>query len=125
MRQSFLKQLLKYFFVGFLAGLFIFIAVLLYGNLFTLVGFINALTVSTILLFALGWFLLISNVGTLDILYYGVQAFAKAIVGKKIKSSYYDYTANKEQIPKEVLIGFWLASLLHLVVLVILYLIYI
>jgi len=124
MKTNYFKKTLKYFIIGFFIGVIIFVSALFYGNLFSIVGFINALTISTILLFAVGWFLFISNVGALDILFYGVQAFTRALIGKRMKSSYYDYTANKEQIPNKVLFGFWLAFLLYLLALIVLYVIY-
>ena len=98
---------------------------LLYSQNFNSIeGYVDALTMSTFILFVLGWFIYISNEGTLDILIYGVQAFAKAIVGKKMKDSYYDYTTGKHHVSKDTYRGFWLAALIYLVAFIVLYIIY-
>jgi hypothetical protein len=124
MRDKKLNKYIRYYIIGLLFGALFFVVALLFGDLYTLVGFIDAITLSTVVLFAVGWFLLISNVGSLDILYYGVKAFAKAVIGKRMKNTYYDYTTNKEEVPKEVLWGLWLASFTYLIILIVLYSIY-
>lgn len=124
MKKISVRQLLKSFLIGSIIGIVFLAVALLFGGISTLVGYINAFTVSSVLTFSIGWFLLISNIGTLDILIYGVKAFSKALVGKRMKSSYYDYSITKEKIPNEVIFGFWLASFVHIAVLIILYILY-
>ena len=109
---------------GLIIGIVFFGGTLLYSQNFTLEGFVDGATMSSISLFVLGWFLYISNEGSLDILIYGVQAFGKALVGKKMKDSYYDYTTGKERVSKDVYIGFWLSALIYLIVFIVLYVIY-
>lgn len=125
MKRFIRSKLLKFTIAGLIIGLFFFGGSLLYSQNFTLEGFIDAFTLSAILVFALGWFLYISNEGLLDILIYGTQSFAKAIIGKRMKESYYDYSAGKERLTKESYFGFWLASLVYLIGFAILYIIYI
>lgn len=119
------RKILKYMFSGIIIGVIVFGGTLLYSQNFSLEGFVDSATMSSIVLFVLGWFLYISNEGSLDILIYGVQAFGKALVGKRMKDSYYDYTTNKERVSKDVYLGFWLSSLIYIVVFVTLYIIYI
>lgn len=118
------RKIIKYMISGLIIGIIFFGGTLLYSQNFTLEGLVDGATMSTISLFVLGWFLYISNEGSLDILIYGVQAFGKALVGKRMKDSYYDYTTGKERVSKDVYIGFWLAALVYLVVFIVLYLVY-
>ncbi len=124
MRMESSVRKIKYFIVGIIIGVLVFGGTLLYSQNFSLEGLIDASTMSFFALFVLGWFIFISNEGTLDILLYGVQAFSKAIVGKRMKSSYFDYTTNKERVDKRVFLGFWLSALFYLIVFVVLYIIY-
>jgi hypothetical protein len=118
------KDFFLFTFVGLMIGALFFVGTLFYADDFSLVGFINAGTMSTILLFALGWFMIVANEGSLDILIYGVQAFAKAIVGKRMKNSYYEYTTEKTRTSKGTFLGFWLSSFIYLIPTVILSFIY-
>jgi hypothetical protein len=118
------KDLFLFTFVGLMIGALFFVGTLFYADDFSLIGLINAGTMSTILLFALGWFMIVANEGSLDILIYGVQAFAKAIVGKRMKNSFYDYTTEKTRTSKGTFFGFWLSSLIYLIPTVILSIVY-
>lgn len=123
--KSFLKNKSFIFtLVGIGIGGILFGIGLLWGWRFDFVGFINATTFATLLLFALSWLLFVSNHGLFDILIYGTQMFFKGIVGKRMPQSYYDYTTNKRKTPKHILIGFSIAALIFLIALGILYLIY-
>lgn len=124
MRNFFTKRLLKYVLLETLIGIVIGALFLLYSSNYTLVGFIDALTVSTILLFAVGWFLFISNEHLLDMLFYGVASFGKAIVGKKMKNSYYDHIQNKDQVDKIVYWSFWFTSFIFAVAIAISFILY-
>jgi hypothetical protein len=112
---------LKYYLWGIFIGLIAFGGTLLYSRNFELIGFIDASTMAMFITFTVGWFMLISNEGTLDILYYGVAAFGKALVGKRMKNSYLEYTTQKDKLPRSYFIGFWFASLTFLIVFFILY----
>lgn len=111
-------------FSGVIIGMIVFGGTLLYSQNFTLEGLVDGATMSAIILFVLGWFLYISNEGSLDILVYGVQAFGKALVGKRMKDSYYDYTTNKERVSKDVYLGFWLSAAVYIILFAVLYIIY-
>lgn len=118
------RKIFKYMISGIIIGLVVFGGTLLYSQNFSLEGFVDGATMSAIVLFVLGWFLYISNEGSLDILVYGVQAFGKALVGKRMKDSYYDYTTNKERVSKDVYLGFWLSASVYIIVFIVLYIIY-
>ncbi len=79
MRKIIRNDFLLFTVVGLMIGVVFFIGSLLYSQNFTLVGYIDAGTLSALLLFALGWFMLISNEGTLDILIYGVRHSQKRL----------------------------------------------
>jgi hypothetical protein len=114
MRKLMKNDFLFFTLLGMMIGVIFFVGSLLYSQNFTLVGYIDAGTMSTLLLFALGWFMLVSNEGTLDILVYGVQAFAKALVGKRMKQSYFDYTTGKTRVSKGTFLGFWMSAFIWL-----------
>ena len=118
------RKIFKYMFSGIIIGILVFGGTLLYSQNFSLEGFVDGATMSAIVLFVIGWFIYISNEGSLDILIYGVQAFGKALVGKRMKDSYYDYTTSKDRVSKDVYLGFWLSALIYIVAFVILYILY-
>lgn len=118
------RKIFKYMFSGIIIGILVFGGTLLYSQNFSLEGFVDGATMSSIVLFVIGWFIYISNEGSLDILIYGVQAFGKALVGKRMKDSYYDYTTGKDRVSKDVYLGFWLSALIYIVAFVILYILY-
>ncbi|TNF08243.1 MAG: DUF3899 domain-containing protein [Bacillota bacterium] len=124
MKQIKDRKIFKYMFSGVIIGMIVFGGTLLYSQNFTLEGLVDGATMSAIILFVLGWFLYISNEGSLDILVYGVQAFGKALVGKRMKDSYYDYTTNKERVSKDVYLGFWLSAAVYIILFAVLYIIY-
>ena len=124
MRRILKNDFVLFTLIGFMIGVLFFVGTLFYGANFSLVGYINAGTMSTVLLFALGWFMLISNEGSLDILVYGVQSFAKAIIGKRMKESYYDYTTSKSKVSKGIYLGFWAAAAIYLIPTVVMLIIY-
>lgn len=97
---------------------------LLYSTNYSLIGFIDGFTISSLILFAIGWFMFISNEHLLDIMIYGVQAFGKAIVGRRMNESYIDHVNNKNKVDGIVYWSFWFSAMLHGIVFLILYLIY-
>jgi len=106
-------------------GLFIVFLSLLYSTNYTIIGFIDGFTISSLILFAIGWFMFISNEHLLDIMIYGVAAFGKAIIGKKMNESYIDHVNNKHKVDGMIYWSFWCSALLHLLVFLILYAIYV
>ena len=114
---------IKTYLVANIIGALTFLLTLFYTNRFTIISFIDGATLSTFLLFIIGWFMFISNEHTLDIFVYGVKSFTKAVFGKKMDRTYYDYIKDKDPIPKSVYLTFWFASINYGLVILILYII--
>ena len=59
----------------------------------------NAFTLTTILIFAMGWMLFVYNLNILSPLIHGFKSFGLMIVGKRPKLSYYDYMKKIQDNP--------------------------
>jgi len=111
--------------IGIIVGAFFFGLFLIWSSNTSLVGFIDALTMASLIVFATGWFLYFSNEGALSSLFYGMKTFFKGIAGKRPAKSYFEEMNEREKIPKNIYRGFWFASLLYAIALVILYVVYV
>ncbi|MFA5719567.1 MAG: DUF3899 domain-containing protein [Acholeplasmataceae bacterium] len=116
--------LIRYTVIGLVLGLLFLGGFLLWSQNTTLIGYIDALTIAVLLVFAVGWFLFFSNFGALSGLFYAMRTFFGAIIGKRPEKSYYEEQSERELIPNAVYYGFWLASIPFLIALIILYIIY-
>jgi len=97
---------------------------ILYSQNFTLIGFIDAILVGGFLLFAIGWFIYISNNNIFDVAIYGVKSFWLGIVGKRMKTTYIEHLENKTQVKPSIYRSLWYSSLPLFLVDLILYIIY-
>ncbi len=124
MHNKKLKKFLKYLAVEIFTGLIIGGLFMLYSTNYTVIGIIDALTISTVMLFTVGWFMFISNEHLLDILFYGVASLGKAIVGKRSEKSYYEHIQSKEPVNGAIYWSLWTSSLIYGLALLILFIIY-
>lgn len=119
-KYSFLLKLVINIVVGLaLVGLF-----LLYSQNTSLIGVIDAFSASSVLLFAFGWFVIAHNHNVFDILVYGVGQFLGAIFNRRPDVSYPEYLERKKRMPSTLYLYPWLAALLQVFVLIILFLKY-
>lgn len=123
-KQFWKNNLIKYTAIGLILGFLFFGGFLFWSQNTSIIGFIDALTVTTLLVFAIGWFLFFSNFGVLNSLFYAMRTFFGGIIGKGPKKSFYEEQSERELLPKEIYYGFWLAATPFLLALVILYIIY-
>lgn len=124
--KNFIKN--KYFIftsLGLILGALFFGFGLLWSMRFDLIGFIDALTLATLLLFALTWFLYVANHGLFDLVIYGTQQFFRGLAGKRMPMSFFEYTTSKRKTPKNILISFTIAGGVYALALIILFLIYV
>ncbi len=121
---TFLKKYILKAFTAILAGAFISGLFLLYSQNFSLIGFIDAFSFSSLTLFFLGWILFAANHNVFDMFTYGVKHFIGAFSNRRPEVSYYDYISNKKAIPKYIYRYFWFASLILTIITIVIYVIY-
>ncbi len=88
------------------------ILIMLYQNSFGLRSLINGIQVSGALLFVIGWFVFINHHGLFDVVFYGVGAFLKSFVGKKMDKSLFEIRAARKPMPKYLFISMWVNAIL-------------
>ena len=118
------KKLKKYLLIDSIIGIFSFIIILLYSANYSFMGTMDAVAVSGILLFAVGWFVFVSNFGLFDLTIYGFKSFSKGIMGKKPKKTIEEAIYNKDKIPPVVYHAIWYAALIQMIVAAGLYIYY-
>lgn len=118
------RKLKKYLLIDSIIGIFSFIIILLYSANYSFLGAMDAVAVSGILLFAVGWFILVSNFGLFDLTIYGLKSFPKGIMGKKPKKTIEEALYNKDKIPAVIYHAIWYASLIQIIIAAGLYVIY-
>ena len=115
---------IKYTLIGIILGVLFLGFFLLWSQNTSLIGFIDALTIASLLVFTIGWFMFFSNYGALTGLLYGMKTFFLGIAGKRPEKSYYETLQDREMVPKAMYHGLWAAASLYGFALLILYIVY-
>lgn len=102
------------------AAIFTFLMILYQKNT-SLLGYVNAMQVSGITLFVIGWFVYINHFGLFDVAIYGVQAFFKSLVGKTMEKKLYEVRLAHKKMPKYLYLSFWINGIIIVAVSYILY----
>lgn len=110
--------------IAVLIGVFIFFMILLYAQDFRFIGYLNASSVTVVLLFSLGWFLFASNHSVFDLPVYGLKQFWLGVFGKRPEKSYYEVVTEKKKVEKKVYIALWVAMIPFVILTITLYIIY-
>ena len=118
------KKLKKYFIIDSIIGMFSILIILLYSANYSFAGAMDAVAVSGILLFAVGWFVFISNFGLFDLTIYGFKSFSKGVMGKKPNKTIEEAIYNKDKIPAVIYHAIWYAASIQILVAIGLYIYY-
>lgn len=111
----------KLYIITIVIGLILGGLLILYQASTSLKAILNAVGVSAIMLFAIGWFIFISNHDIFTLPIYGVKSFWTRIAGKKMKKTYIETISDRERIQSKYYIVFWLTSLIYLFAYIIIY----
>lgn len=117
-------KLYKFTFIETLIGVIIFFLVLKYSQDYTFLGSMDALFVSGVLIFGIGWLIFVTDFGIFDLTIYGFISFTQGIRGKKPKKTIEEAIYDKERIPGYVYQSLWITGLLQVLVSVAIYVFY-
>lgn len=110
------KKLRKYLLIDSIVGIFSILVILMYSANYSFVGVMDAVAVSGILVFAVGWLIFVSNFGLFDLTIYGFKSFSKGIMGKKPKKTIEEAIYNKDKIPAVIYHAIWYAGLIQIII---------
>ena len=121
------KQKIKQFSITTTISIFIGLIIVLLGivlqDRYDLMGWLNAVLLAGLLLFAGFWCAFVISHGVFDVIIYSTQRLFMAIVRKKQEKSLYDYMNEDKTISKWILLAILFTSILYLLAGAILYII--
>ena len=114
------KTIKKYTIVSFIHLIvvaFLLMFGLLWQNSFSFLAWVNTLWFTFVLVFFIGWLMIIYNNNIISSFVYSIKVFGNMLIGKKVEKSYYEYKIEVEdnQIPKGYLYISFITSLIVLI----------
>lgn len=117
-------KLYKLTFIESLIGIIVFFLILRYSQDYTYLGSMDALFVSGVLIFGIGWLLFVTDFGIFDLTIYGFVSFTQGIRGKKPKKTIEEAIYDKERIPSYFYQSLWITGLIQVLISLSIYIFY-
>lgn len=114
------KDLLIHIIIQLIIGSILIILLLLFQNKFDLLGWLNAVSVTTVLLLSFAWLSFANSKGVFDMLVYGTKKFFSNFSGKKINKTFFEMRMEKPSVNKRMILSILLTSSIFLVATIIL-----
>lgn len=95
-------------------------------NSYSLKSWLNAFTISFVLVFFIGWVVLMANKNILSPLFYGTKSFFTVLTGQKFGETYFEYCQRwtEKPIKKFYYISNFLIALIHFGIFIVLLIVY-
>jgi len=107
-----------------LINVIVFLVVLVFKGKISMLYIIDALTISTAINFAVGWFMYIYNKNLFSSVTYGFKTFFNSLRGNKNSEDYFEYTRNKKYISRQAIETTFLYVVVQVALLILMYILY-
>ena len=112
--SQFKKKLIKYIIIDLFIGLGLVLLMRLYAYHWQYPQ--DFFYISGAILFAFGWMMFVINEGIFDTMVYGIQQFAKSLVGLRMKKSFEEYRLERKLVEKAVYWALWIAAVVYVLI---------